>query len=68
MRVYLVGNNKGLLGGDEGRLLQVALDLGDLLGIQLLINVPNNHTKERVSICHPMILTTRTFVHCQTNT
>jgi hypothetical protein len=30
--------------------------------------VPNNHTKERVSICHPMILTTRTFVHCQTNT
>ena len=49
---YLVGDNEGLLGGDEGRLLQVTLDLGNLLGIQLLFNMPNNHTQKKVSKLH----------------
>ena len=33
---YLVGDNEGLLRADKGRLGEVALHLGNILGIQLL--------------------------------
>ena len=34
---YLVGDDEGLLGSDEGRLGEETLDLGNILGIQLLL-------------------------------
>lgn len=44
---YLVLDNEGLLGGDESRLGEETLDLGDLLGIQLLIKRHTTSSSER---------------------